>query len=185
MTDNALMESVRDGKIEKLAILFERHEIPLFNYFLRLTGNRTASEDLVQDVFIRILKYRATYQGEDKFTIWMYKIARNAHIDHLRKRKDAVSLDLQAVEPASPQPGPADRIERGEEAALIAKAMAELSPRKQEILVLSRFQNLKYREIADLLDCPVGTVKGLVHRAVAELGEIYARLTKETCRHEM
>ncbi len=185
MTDNALMESVRDGKVEKLAILFERHQVPLFNFFLRLTGNRAASEDLVQDVFIRILKYRATYQGEDKFTIWMYKIARNAHIDHLRKRKDAVSLDLQAIEPASPQPGPADRTERGEEAALIAKAMAELSPSKQEILVLSRFQNLKYREIADLLDCPVGTVKGLVHRAVAELGEIYVRMTKETCRHEM
>jgi RNA polymerase sigma factor (sigma-70 family) len=185
MTDNALMESVRTGKVEKLAILFERHQVPLFNFFLRLTGNRAASEDLVQDVFMRILKYRTTYQGEDKFTLWMYKIARNAHIDHLRKRKDAVSLDQQIFEPASAQPGPADRTEREEEAALVAKAMAELSPRKQEILVLSRFQNLKYREIADLLDCPVGTVKGLVHRAVAELGEIYARMTKETCRHEM
>ena len=185
MTDNTLMEAVRDGKVEKLAVLFERHQIPLFNYFLRLTGNRAASEDLVQDVFIRILKYRATYQGEDKFAVWIYKIARNAHFDHLRKRKDAVSLDLQMIEPASPHPGPDIRAEKGEEAALIGKAMAELSPRKQEILVLSRFQNLKYREIADLLDCPVGTVKGLVHRAVSELGEIYTRMTKETCRHEM
>jgi RNA polymerase sigma factor (sigma-70 family) len=185
MTDNTLMESVRNGQVEKLAVLFERHHVPLFNFFVRLTGNRAASEDLVQDVFMRILKYRATYQGEDKFTLWMYKIARNAHIDHLRKRKDAVSLDQQIYEPASEQPGPADTAERGEEAALVARAMAELSPRKQEILVLSRFQNLKYREIADLLDCPVGTVKGLVHRAVAELGEIYTRMTKETCRHEM
>ena len=185
MTDNAVMESVRDGKVEKLAILFERHQVPLFNFFLRLTGNRAASEDLVQDVFMRILRYRATYQGEDKFTLWMYKIARNAHIDHLRKRKDSVSLDLQIFEPASGQPGPADRTERGEEAALIAKAMAELSPRKQEILVLSRFQNLKYREIAELLHCPEGTVKGLIHRAIRELGEAYRQLAGEACRHEM
>ena len=179
MTDNALMEAVRDGKVEKLAILFERHQFPLFNFFLRLTGNRAASEDLVQDVFMRILKYRATYQGEDKFTVWLYKIARNAHIDHLRKRKDAVALDQQIVEPASPLPGPADRTEREEEAALIAKAMAELSPRKQEILVLSRFQNLKYEEIAAVMKCEVGTVKVRVYRALRELSDRFFALSGE------
>lgn len=185
MTDNALMLAVRDGQVERLAILFERHHVPLFNYFLRLTGNRQASEDLVQDVFTRILKYRQTYLGDDRYAVWMYKIARNAHIDRLRKQKDALPLDLQTAEPACPSPGPDDRAERNEVSALIGKALAELSPRKREILLLSRFQNMKYREIAELLDCPVGTVKGLVHRAVAELGEIYTRMTKETCRHEL
>jgi len=63
--------------------------------------------------------------------------------------------------------------------------LAKLSPKKQEILVLSRFQNLKYREIAELLDCPIGTVKGLVHRAIQELGDIYAKLSNEVCRHEV
>lgn len=179
------MQAVRDGRVEQLAVLFERHHIPLFNFFLRLTGNRAASEDLVQDVFIRILKYRSTYRGEDKFAIWMYRIARNAHIDHLRKKKDALSLDDAIVEPIHPGESPAERAEKGAEAALVARALDELSPRKKEILMLSRYQNLKYREIADLLDCPVGTVKGLVHRAVAELGEIYARLTQEACRHEL
>jgi RNA polymerase sigma factor (sigma-70 family) len=185
MTDDLVMQAVRDGRVEQLAVLFERHHIALFNFFLRLTGNRAASEDLVQDVFIRILKYRTTYHGEDRFAVWMYKIARNAHIDHLRKKKDALPLDDQLVEPAHPDAGPAERAERGAEAALVAKALDELSPKKKEILMLSRYQNLKYREIAELLDCPVGTVKGLVHRAVAELGDIYARLTQEACRHEM
>jgi RNA polymerase sigma-70 factor (ECF subfamily) len=187
MTDNDLMEAVRDGKVEKLAVLFERHHIALFNFFLRLTGSRPASEDLVQDVFIRILKYRTTYLGEDKFVVWMYKIARNAHYDHLRKRRDAVSIEdyVPALALAAPDEDPAESAVRGAEAALIAKAMSSLSPKKQEILILSRFQNLKYREIAELLDCPVGTVKGLVHRAVAELGDIYNRLTKEACRHEV
>jgi len=185
MTDNQIMEDVRDGRVEKLAILFERHHVALFNFFLRLTGNRPASEDLVQDVFIRILKYRSTYQGEDRLAVWLYKIARNAHIDFLRKQKGAIPLEDQFEEAHSPEPLPEERIVREQEAALLTRALARLSPKKQEILVLSRFQNLKYREIAELMDCPVGTVKGLVHRAVQELGDIYHQLTREACRHEM
>jgi RNA polymerase sigma-70 factor (ECF subfamily) len=185
MNDNQLMEDVRDGRVEKMAILFERHHVALFNFFLRLTGNRAASEDLVQDVFTRILKYRATYQGEDRFAVWMYKIARNAHIDHLRKRKETFPFDEQFDQAPSPDPAPEDRVVREQESALLARALARLSPKKQEILVLSRFQNLKYREIAELLDCPIGTVKGLVHRAIQELGDIYAKLSNEVCRHEV
>ena len=87
ISDNQLMEDVKTGKVEKLAVLFEKYHVQLFNFFLRLTGNRGVSEDLVQDVFMRILKYRKTYRGQSKFTVWMYQIARNAHIDHLRKKK--------------------------------------------------------------------------------------------------
>jgi RNA polymerase sigma factor (sigma-70 family) len=184
MTDHQIMRDVRDGQVERLAILFERHHVSLFNYFLRLTGNRPAAEDLVQDVFTRILKYRGSYQGEDRFVVWMFKIARNVHIDHLRRLKPAYTLDDQFEEPADADPLPEDRVAREEDAALVAKALARLSPRKQEILVLSRFQNLKYREIADLLECPVGTVKAMVHRAVQELGEIYTGMIREKC-HEL
>ncbi|MCK7525668.1 MAG: hypothetical protein MZV64_52710 [Ignavibacteriales bacterium] len=60
-TDNELMEDVRDGRVERLAVLFERYQTMLYNFFLRLTGNRAASEDLVQEVFVRVLKYRAGY----------------------------------------------------------------------------------------------------------------------------
>lgn len=95
------MAEVKNGRVERLAVLFERHHIMLFNFFLRLTGNRSTSEDLVQEVFIRILKYRATYRGEDKFLGWMYRIAHNAHIDHLRRHKETVALDDQFVEAAS------------------------------------------------------------------------------------
>lgn len=185
MTDNLLMEDVRDGKVEKLAILFERHHVALFNYFLRLTGNRPVSEDLVQEVFTRILKYRTTYRGEDKHSVWMYKIARNAHIDFLRRQKKTVPLEDQFEEAQSADLIPEERVERQQEAALISRALKRLSPRKQEVILLSRFQNLKYREIAELMECPVGTVKGMVHRAVQELGDIYKQLSREACRHEM
>ena len=185
MTDNLLMEDVRGGKVEKLAILFERHHVALFNYFLRLTGNRPISEDLVQEVFTRILKYRTTYRGEDRFAVWMYKIARNADIDFLRRQKETVPLEDQFEEAQSVDLIPEERVERQQEAALISRALKRLSPKKQEVILLSRFQNLKYREIAELMECPVGTVKGMVHRAVQELGDIYKQLSREACRHEM
>jgi RNA polymerase sigma factor (sigma-70 family) len=185
VTENQVMLDVRDGKIEALAILFERHHLALFNFFLRLTQNRPAAEDLVQEVFIRILKYRTTYMGEDRFAVWMHKIARNAHNDFLRKRRDTMPLETRNREPSNPEPSPEDRLARQSESAILSKALSRLHPKKKEILMLSRFQNLKYREIADLMDCPIGTVKGMVHRAIRELGDIYADLTKEACRHEL
>jgi len=185
LTDDLIMAEVRDGRVERLAILFERYQVMLFNFFLRLTGNRSTSEDLVQEVFIRILKYRLTYRGEDRFTCWMYRIAHNAHIDHLRRHKDALPLDDQYRETASAEPSVEDTVAREQEVALLSKALTRLPQDKQKVLVLRRFQNLKYKEIAELLDCPVGTVKALVHRAVKELGDIYSDLRQEGCRHEV
>ena len=176
-SDNQLMEEVRDGKVEKLAILFERHHVILYNFFLRLTANRSISEDLVQDVFFRILRYRHTYRGESKFTIWMYQISRNAHVDYLRKRKEEIPLDEQWTVPLSREQTPAENMEQLEKITLLRQALAKLSLKKREILVLSRFQNLKYKEIAELLGCNTGTVKAHVHRATKELGEIYFELS--------
>ena len=175
--DNQLMKEVKDGKVEKLAILFERHHVALYNFFLRLTGNRSVSEDLVQDVFFRILKYRYTYKGQSKLTIWMYQIARNAHIDHLRKLKEEVPLDEQWGEAASQEPSPVERVEQWQDIALVRKALAKLPLKKREVLVLSRFQNLKYKEIAELSGCHIGTVKANIHRAIKELGKIYFELS--------
>ena len=175
-SDNRLMEEVRDGKVERLAILFERHHVMLFNFFLRLTGNRSTSEDLVQDVFFRILKYRDTYQGQSKFTVWMYQIARNVHVDHLRKQKPEVPLDEQFEEPAAAELSAVDRLDAETDAALLKRALDRLPLRKREILLLSRFQEMKYREIADLLGCDIGSIKSTIHRAVKELGKIYFEL---------
>ena len=170
------MEEVRDGQVEKLAILFERHQVMLYNFFLRLTGNKGMSEDLVQDVFFRILKYRKTYQGQSKFTVWMYQIARNAHVDHLRKLKPEVPLDEQYEEAASPETLPAENMDGEIEITLLRKALERLPFKKKEVLLLSRFQEMKYKEIAELLGCNIGSVKSAVHRAIKDLGRIYCEL---------
>jgi len=175
-TDNELMEDVRDGRVEKLAVLFERYQTMLYNFFLRLTGNRAASEDLVQDVFMRVLKYRAGYVGESRFNVWLFQIARNAHVDYLRKRKGELPIDEQFVETPSREPLPEAAYEAGQEAELVRRALDRLPVQKREILVLFRFQDLKLREIAELLGCQVGTVKAQVHRALKDLSRIYLDL---------
>ncbi len=176
VSDNQIMEDVREGRVEKLALLFERHHVMLFNFFLRLSGSREVSEDLVQEVFLRILKYRKTYQGQSKFTVWMYQIARNVHVDHLRKRGDSVSLDDQFEEAASPEVSALESLGKDQEAALVRKALDRLPVRKREILILSRFQDMKYKDLAELFGCRVGTIKSHVHRAIKDLSEIYRGL---------
>lgn len=176
-SDNQLMLQVRDGNVEKLAVLFERYHVMIYNFFLRLTGNRNISEDLVQDVFIRILKYRSSYQGQDKFTIWLYKIARNAHIDFLRKRKNVVSLEEHWDEAPSQEASPPEQAEQAQEIARLSQALATLPVKKREVIILSRFQQLKYKEIAELMGCHIGTVKALIHRSVKELGKAYFELS--------
>jgi RNA polymerase sigma factor (sigma-70 family) len=172
MDDDALMCAVRAGHVDTLAELFERHQRPLLNYFLRLGATRAAAEDLVQDVFVRILKYRATYRPGSRFATWMYYIARNARLDRAHKERGEVDWD----EAYAPSFEPGDAAEAAQEQRLLALALARLPEEKREILVLSRFQELKHEEIGAILGCQAGTVKVRVHRALRELRDAYQEL---------
>jgi len=169
MSDEELMSQVRNGIGEMLGVLFERYHVPLFNFYLRLTGDRPMSEDLVQEVFFRILKYRHSYRTDTGFRAWMYQIARNVRFDHLRKRRPETSWEPSM----SPAVEPADTAQQSQESALLHRALLHLGEDKREVLVLSRFQDLKYEEIALLLGCEVGTVKTRVHRALQDLRQIF------------
>ncbi len=179
--DHLLMRAVRNGDVGKLATLYARHQRPLFNFFLRLTSSRPVSEDLVHDVFTRILKYRTSYGDQENFTPWMYRIARNVHIEQARRgRLEVVAGDPEMQrEPASPEPGPEKRAEHGQNVALLRRALAILPEDKREVLVLSRFQNLRYEEIGRILECEPATVKVRVYRAVRQLEKIYNELAGE------
>ena len=174
--DEQVMARVQDGQVEMLAILFERHHVRLFNFFLRLSGDRPLSEDMVQEVFTRILKYRRSFRGDSKFSTWMYQIGRNAYIDQLRTRQPEVSIDEAWEQHPSPQPLPSEKAEREQDVDLLARALERLPLRKREVLLLSRFQDLKYQEIAGLLRCSVESVKVQVHRSLKELRRHYLDL---------
>ncbi len=181
MTDHLLMLAVREGDVEKLGVLFERYHSPLFNFLFRLTGNRHLSEDLVQEVFVRILKYRHAYQGRNQFTSWMFQIARNARIDHFRKnpREDS-DLEDHMDELASTLPTPSEAVEQKEEMRILMEALAKLPEERREVLLLRGFQGLKFEEIADVLKCSVNTIKSRAFRAIHELKVAVKQLEGES-----
>jgi RNA polymerase sigma factor (sigma-70 family) len=177
--DEQVMQEVRSGKVERLEVLFDRHSRALFRYFMHLTANRAASEDLVQEVFFRILKYRLSYQPETSFRAWMYQIARNLFLDQAGKRKAEVALPEGAIEMTAPDIAPDRQYQNKQETALLRKALADLPREKREVLVMSRYLDLKYDEIASVLKCETGTVKVRVYRALRELGDRFFALGGE------
>src|SRR5689334_9567984 len=179
LDDETLMSEVRAGDVGRLEMLFDRHQPSLVRYFIYLTGNRTVSEDLAQDAFFRILKYRHTYQPGANFRAWLYQIGRNVYADHTGKNKAEVPMPEETPELRAGDT-PADReLQRKQEAVLVRKALASLPSEKREVLILSRFQDLKYEEIAAILKCEVGTVKVRVYRAMRELSDRFFALSGE------
>jgi len=90
--DEDLMLQVRDGEVAMLGVLFDRYQTPLYNFYTKMTQDRALSEDLVQDVFLRILRYRHTYRPDTPFRAWIYQIARNARFDAARKAKPVTPM---------------------------------------------------------------------------------------------
>src|SRR5262249_26470536 len=176
-TDERLMLAVREGDVRKLGVLFDRHHQTLFGFFCRLTGNRTISEDLVQEVFVRILKYRKSFRDDSRFNTWMFQIARNARTDFFRKHTmEPLQSDFDVVDGDL---FPNQKLEREQESARLNQALLRLPADKRELLVMARYQELRYDEIAELLNVDVGTVKTRVHRAIKLLREIFNKLSGE------
>ncbi len=173
-SDGELMLQVRRGNLAGLAELFERYHRALYRYFFHLSGDRDLSEDLTQEAFFRVLRHRDTFDPRRPFSPWLYQIARNLHMDQIRRRK------LESI-PEGHDPGFDGRAEenlgREQELSLLRRALSLLPAEKREVLVLSRFQNMKYEEIATVLNCEVGTVKTRVFRAMRALSETYRELS--------
>ncbi|HTH50083.1 MAG TPA: RNA polymerase sigma factor [Candidatus Limnocylindria bacterium] len=172
-TDEQLMLKVRDGDVERLAVLYERHRTRLLGFFVRLTGSVPSSEDLVHDVFLRMLKYRHTFNADHRFITWMYQVARNAQSDFHRKRQHDAPADLAMPdgnrEQSCPAATPDEQVGQEQELELLQRVLAGLPEDLREVLVLSRFQELKYEEIARVLNCGIGAVKMRMHRGLKEL----------------
>jgi RNA polymerase sigma-70 factor (ECF subfamily) len=179
LSDNALMLKVKDGDLERLGLLFERYKRPLYGFFYSLNRNAELSEDLVQNVFIRILKYRYLFRGEGDFKTWMFHIARNVSHDHFRKNK----LNAKdSIEDWQDQLGVDENrstmFQQEEELQLLSMAMDRLPEDKREILLLSKYQEKKYKEIGDILGCTEAAVKVKVFRALQDLKAVYKQLEK-------
>jgi RNA polymerase sigma-70 factor (ECF subfamily) len=172
------MRQIQAGDTAQLALLFERHHLALFRYLSGLTGDRALSEDLVQEVFFRVIKYAQTYNTNLTFPAWIFGMGRNAYFDLHRKRRREVPQNPEIDFP-SEAPMPEELITRKQDVQFLQEALQRLPQDKREVLLLSRFQNLRYDAIAGILNCEVGTVKGRVFRALKELRENFCQLRGE------
>src|SRR5262245_30282919 len=144
VNDEALMRAVREGDLGKLGALFDRYHGALFDFLNRMTGRRDVAEDLVQEVFLRILKYRATYRDESRFETWVYRIARNARADYFTKRDTVEPLSEEALESPDETPGPEGELEQQRDSALLRSALMNLREDRRELIILARYRGMKH-----------------------------------------
>jgi RNA polymerase sigma-70 factor (ECF subfamily) len=173
------MLQVKEGDVSRLAGLFERHHARIYHFCYRMTGNQATSQDLVQEIFMRILKYRHTFRDDSAFLPWMYRMARNACVDHFRRRGRSPIATDNLPDVPSDRPSAVERLEVDEDVSRLRCALLRLPVDKREVLILSRYELRRHSEIADLLNCSVGAVKVRVHRALKQLREIYLELSSE------
>ena len=167
--DAELMTEVSRGSELAFTVLVRRHQNPLLNFFTRM-GALSDGEDLVQETFVRLFRYRDRYRPTARFTALLYHLARNVWADRGRKdaRCERLTSGLRAESAVSSAPdftNPGERLD-------VDAALQKLSPKLREVIVLNVYQRLRYQEIADVLGIPLGTVKSRINLAVAALKEI-------------
>ena len=188
-TDEELLARLRAGDRDLFGELVRRYERELFGYLRRYTGNEDLAADVFQNTFTQVFLKIDQYEVGRSARPWLYTIATHQAIDALRKRNRRADMRADSVmvgDPTAPEttrplvellearePGPDDRAEAAELRRAVRAAVDGLPDLLREVVVLAYFQGLKYQEIADVLDIPLGTVKSRLHAALAKLAEVW------------
>jgi RNA polymerase sigma-70 factor, ECF subfamily len=189
LTDQEIVLLARGGQERAYRELVRRYERPIFSLLYRMVRDRELAEDLSQESFVKALNAIESYRPEYKFSSWLFKIANNTAIDHLRRRElDTLSLEgsphavtPDAMEATALQIGdrgesPLDTVEAKELGGEIERAIAQLRPEYRACILVRHVDGRAYEEIAEMLDLPLGTVKTYIHRARNELRRLLAHL---------
>jgi RNA polymerase sigma-70 factor (ECF subfamily) len=186
MSDEVLLSRYRDtGRAEDFDALVHRYEHELFRYLVRYTGDRALAEDVFQNTFLQVHLKRALYENGRPVRPWLYSIATHQAVDALRKvgRHPTVSLDQRTSTGdadtgslvdllVSEGEGPLAELQGEERRQWVRESVAQLPEVLRQTLILAYHQDLKYREIAEILKIPVGTVKSRLHAALAKLQQM-------------
>ena len=172
------MLKVKAGESHTLGLLYERYKKRLFGFFYQMCKDANLSEDLVQNVFIRVLKYKHTYNEESNFLSWLFRIARNVYYDQFKVNSNNRTTDLDDVNNLFIAGNVESDIEKNEKVSLLKEAMNQLPAKKKELIVLSKLKELKYKELGEIVGCSEGNARTRVHRALLDLKQIYLTLEK-------
>ena len=179
VTDEQLIQWVADGDTSCLATLCERHHKAVYQFCLQMTRHSAQSEDLVQDVFLKILKKAGSFRGEGLFKAWMFNIARNMTLDHIRqsKRRGSESIDDEIMDEHLTDQRSAEQSAAGtQKMNLVIQALAKLPAAAQQVIWLGRFEFESYDELGQALGCNAGAARVRMHRALALLNSTYTSI---------
>lgn len=170
--DADLIRNARRGEVEAFNTLVSRWDKRVYNYLLRILGNREDALDLCQDVFLKAYQNLKKLESEARFGPWLFRIAHNEAYSLFRKRRPETDIEELTVEPSV-------SVFPIELSVAVGRALDRLSADQREAVVLKIYQGFKFDEMAAILDCPVSTVKSRVYTALdllkAELAPLQAR----------
>ena len=181
MTDRELVEQAKQGSEDAFAQLVLDNQNRVYTLALRLTGDREDAADLAQEAFVRAWQGLASFQGESSFSTWLYRLATNVCIDHLRRQKRREGVERPApledgegtpIEPADWSQEPHRRLEQQERSLALERALAQLPEHQRRPLMLRELSGLSYQEIGAALDLDLGTVKSRIARGRLGLRKI-------------
>ncbi len=187
-SDEDLAEQLYQGDREALELLYQRYHHRLFNFILRMTGDRAIAEELLQETFLRLAESRRRYRRTASFRTYLYTIARNLCLDTLKSARwrehSLPGVGEARAAPPDRQPAARDvdphaALEAREQAEAVRLALLQLPPADREVLILSRYEGLRYEEIAKLLGTTTGAVKARAHRALEALRRRLESFRKE------
>ena len=189
LPDADVVVLAQQGREPAFRELIRRYERPVFSLIYRMVRDNTVAEDLAQDTFIKVLNHLDKYRPEFKFSSWLFKIANNVAIDHLRRRQlntvsmdgsphamTAADADATSFELADQSESPLDELASRELGEIIEQAIGTLRPEYRNCIMLRHVEGRSYEEIAATLDLPLGTVKTYIHRARHQLREALEHL---------
>jgi len=179
--EQAMWRVQMDNDAEAFALLVERWETPIQNLCTRMLGDAHRGEDLAQEAFARVFAKRAGYEHRGKFSTFLWRVALNLCYDELRardrRRETALELNEDGVEllPATDEPAPDVSLARAETAERVRTALMKISETYRSVLVLRHYEDLKFREIAEVLEIPEGTVKSRMAEGLTQLARLLER----------
>jgi RNA polymerase sigma-70 factor (ECF subfamily) len=190
-TDEQLLADYVAGQVDGFELLVRRHSQELFRFLARFTGNGALAEDIVQEAFLQVHLSAASFDKSRRFKPWLFTIAANKARDVMRsrRRRPEVPLDAHVGSEedesqrfldflADSSAAPTGTLEAEEERAFVRSIMARLPDHLREVLILSYYHRFPYKEIADILEVPLGTVKSRLHAAVGQFGQAYLAATR-------
>jgi RNA polymerase sigma-70 factor (ECF subfamily) len=180
LTDDDLFLMFREGQAEAFDVLFDRHYVSVYNFARTMVREPGAAEEILQEAFLAVARAVKTYEPRGAFRTWLLRIVRNRCLNRLEAQRARQGLVTDGaagmvLQYPSREPSPAERAMADEQMEVVRRAMLGLAERQREAIALYAFEGLSYRQIAEVLDVPINTVKTLIHRARAGLAEAVGR----------